>query len=155
VDNLTAQNASCNPKVMKLEKNAIPQVGAGRLLRLDSSFTLSEAIDKVKQHLGLKHLRVAVANNADLDSKINSIGVCAGSGSSVLAGCSADLWITGEMSHHEVLDAVHSGTSVILCEHSNTERGYLKVFAENLNALLEQKVQIDVSTVDADPLIVM
>ena len=66
VDNLTAQNASCNPKVMKLEKNAIPQVGAGRLLRLDSSFTLSEAIDKVKQHLGLKHLRVAVANNADL-----------------------------------------------------------------------------------------
>merc|ERR1712062_485678 len=151
VDNLTAQNASCNPKVMKLEKNAIPQVGAGRLLRLDSSFTLSEAIDKVKQHLGLKHLRVAVANNADLDSKINSIGVCAGSGSSVSAG----LWITGEMSHHEVLDAVHSGTSVILCEHSNTERGYLKVFAENLNALLEKKVQIDVSTVDADPLIVM
>ena len=69
VDNLTAQNASCNPKVMKLEKNAIPQVGAGRLLRLESSFTLSEAIDKVKQHLGLKHLRVAVANNADLGEK--------------------------------------------------------------------------------------
>ena len=69
MDNLTAQNASCNPKVMKLEKNAIPQVGAGRLLRLDSSFTLSESIDKVKQHLGLKHLRVAVANNADLGEK--------------------------------------------------------------------------------------
>ena len=59
------------------------------------------------------------------------------------------------MSHHEVLDAVHTGTSVILCEHSNTERGYLKVFAENLNVLLEQQVQIDVSTVDADPLLVM
>ena len=69
VDNLTAQNASCNPKVMKLEKNAIPQVGAGRLLRLESSFTLSEAIEKVKQHLGLKHLRVAVANNTDLGEK--------------------------------------------------------------------------------------
>ena len=89
------------------------------------------------------------------DSKVNSIGVCAGSGSSVLAGCSADLWITGEMSHHEVLDAVHSGTSVILCEHSNTERGYLKVFAEKLNVLLEQKVQIDVSSLDKDPLSVM
>ena len=69
VDDLVAQNASCNPKVMKLEKNAIPQVGAGRLLRLESSFTLSEAIDKVKQHLGLKHLRVAVANNGDLGEK--------------------------------------------------------------------------------------
>ena len=86
------------------------------------------------------------------DSKINSIGVCAGSGSSVLAGCAADLWITGEMSHHEVLDAVHNGTSVILCEHSNTERGYLKVFAEKLNVLLENKIVIDVSRVDADPL---
>ena len=89
------------------------------------------------------------------DSKVNSIGVCAGSGSSVLVGCSADLWITGEMSHHEVLDAVHNGTSVILCEHSNTERGYLKVFAEKLNVLLEQKVQIDVSSLDKDPLSVM
>ena len=69
VDDLVAQNASCNPKVMKLEKNAIPQVGAGRQLQLESSLTLSEAIDKVKQHLGLKHLRVAVANNADLGEK--------------------------------------------------------------------------------------
>ena len=69
-----------------------------------------------------------------------------------MAGCPADLWITGEMSHHEVLDAVHNGTSVILCEHSNTERGYLKVFAEKLNVLLENKVEIDVSRVDADPL---
>ena len=37
------------------------------------------------------------------DSFVRSIAVCAGSGSSVLNGVKADLLITGEMSHHEVL----------------------------------------------------
>jgi len=37
-----------------------------------------------------------------------------------------DLFLTGEMSHHEILAANAQGTSVILCEHSNSERGYLK-----------------------------
>ena len=86
------------------------------------------------------------------DSSVNSIGVCAGSGASVLSGCQADLWITGETSHHEVLDAVHMGTSVILCEHSNTERGYLKIFAGKLDTILENKVDIHVSENDSDPL---
>ena len=78
--------------------------------------------------------------------------MCAGSGASVLAGCQADLWITGEMSHHEVLDAVHGGTSVILCEHSNTERGYLKEFAKKLTGLLDNQVEVVVSEKDCDPL---
>ena len=86
------------------------------------------------------------------DSIIGSIAVCAGSGSSVLEGSKADLWITGEMSHHEVLDAVHNGTSVILCDHSNTERGFLKVFASELSSILNNAVTVQVSDLDADPL---
>ncbi len=84
-----------------------------------------------------------------------SIGVCAGSGASVLAGCKADLWITGEMSHHEVLDAVHQGTTVILCEHSNTERGFLTYFKPRLEQMLDNQVEVVVSKLDADPLNVM
>ena len=86
------------------------------------------------------------------DSIIGSIAVCAGSGSSVLEGSKADLWITGEMSHHEVLDAVHNGTSIILCDHSNTERGFLKVFASELSSILNNAVSVQVSDLDADPL---
>ena len=84
---------------------------------------------------------------------ISTIGVCAGSGGSVLKNCKADIWITGEMSHHEVLDAVHAETSVILCEHSNTERGYLKeVFQGKLSQLLNDQVKVEVSQIDKDPL---
>ena len=41
-------------------------------------------------------------------------------GSSVLGNVKADLYLTGEMSHHEVLAAVENGTHVILVEHTNS-----------------------------------
>ena len=84
---------------------------------------------------------------------IKTIAVCAGSGGSLLQKHKADLWITGELSHHEVLDAVHSGTSVVLCEHSNSERGFLRdIYRDKLLSLLENQVEVEVSEKDKDPL---
>ena len=83
---------------------------------------------------------------------MKSVAVCAGSGSSVLHGVCADLYISGEMSHHEVLDAVHRGRSVILCDHSNTERGFLGNLQKTLTELFENKVSVIQFTVDKDPL---
>lgn len=59
---------------------------------------------------------------------------------------------SGEMSHHEVLDAVSKGTSVILSEHSNSERGFLPVFKERLAARLSDSVRVIISQKDKDPL---
>ena len=56
------------------------------------------------------------------------------------------------MSHHEVLDFVHKGVTVILADHSNTERGYLILVKEKLEKLLGPEVNIIVSQVDRDPL---
>lgn len=56
------------------------------------------------------------------------------------------------MSHHEVLDAVSNGTSVILSEHSNSERGFLAVFRERLSAHLPDPVTVIISQNDRDPL---
>ncbi|KAJ1923704.1 hypothetical protein IWQ60_005698, partial [Tieghemiomyces parasiticus] len=80
-------------------------------------------------NLGLQYVRVAKAikyhkNGADHEG-IRTVAICAGSGASVLTKSKADLFLTGEMSHHEVLAAIEDQTSVILCEHSNTERGFL------------------------------
>ena len=60
--------------------------------------------------------------------------------------------MTGEMSHHEVLDFVHKGVSVILTEHSNCERGYLSLVQDKLVNLLGEEVTILVSKIDRDPL---
>lgn len=59
---------------------------------------------------------------------------------------------TGEMSHHEVLDAVAMGTNVILSDHSNSERGFLAVFREKLAVRLPDSVTVAVSKTDRDPL---
>lgn len=89
-----------------------------------------------------------------LDDEIKSVACCAGSGASVLGNCGADLYLTGEMSHHEVLQCTSAGSTVVLCEHSNTERGYLSVLKEDLESSLEN-VEIFVSKVDKDPLAIM
>lgn len=69
----------------------------------------------------------------------------------MLSGVSADVFLTGEMSHHSLLEANAKGTSVIMCEHSNTERGYLAVLKESLAEALERKVEIVISQKDRDP----
>lgn len=87
------------------------------------------------------------------DSIINSAAAVAGSGATLLRGVKADLYLTGEMSHHDVLDAIHDNVTVVLANHSNTERGYLKVFAEKLLAEIPNLSKIHISKVDKDPLI--
>ena len=84
--------------------------------------------------------------------KISKVAVCAGSGASLLRGVKADLLVTGEMSHHEVLDAISNGSNVILCEHSNTERGYLRVLKQKLKDFLSEEIEVIISETDSDPL---
>jgi putative NIF3 family GTP cyclohydrolase 1 type 2 len=66
--------------------------------------------------------------------KIHIVAVCAGAGGSVVKNdaCAADTYFTGEMRHHEVLDAVQRGKVVILAGHTQTERSYLPVYRRRL-----------------------
>ncbi|KAJ1673965.1 hypothetical protein EV182_004233 [Spiromyces aspiralis] len=90
---------------------------------------------------------------------IQRIAICAGSGSSVLLPCEADLYLTGEMSHHEMLAATAKGTSCILAEHSNSERGFLRQCLQSrLQAELnsasspnDPPLEVIVSQLDRDP----
>lgn len=93
------------------------------------------------------------------DSEVRTIAACCGSGHSVLASCSANIWLTGEMSHHDVLNAVHNGTTVILCEHSNSERGFLQHLKTKLEELLApdwtDRIEIKLAKSDRDPLTIV
>ena len=89
-----------------------------------------------------------------LDDTILSVACCAGAGSSVLAGCDVDLYLTGEMSHHDVLAATSQGISVILLDHSNSERGFLTHLKSRLSDKLPN-VELVISETDRDPLVIM
>lgn len=64
------------------------------------------------------------------------------------------------MSHHEVLKANAEGVSVILTDHSNTERGFLPVMKQKLQDAIAEadpsaNVKLILTEVDNDPLIVV
>ncbi|XP_066045760.1 NIF3-like protein 1 [Chamaea fasciata] len=151
---LLSQNSLLHHKteILLLQKPLLPHTGMGRLCTLSEPVSLSDIIERVKGHLQLPHVRVAVGAGRTLGSPVKKAALCAGSGSSVLKGMEADLYLTGEMSHHDVLDAVANGISVILCEHSNTERGFLSELRDALAVHLQNKINIIVSEKDRDPL---
>ncbi|GAA39275.1 NIF3-like protein 1 [Clonorchis sinensis] len=102
--------------------------GYGRVGYLKPPLKLSDVISQYKALFCNDQLLVAFGNGKTLDDTVRTIGVCAGSGGSVFREERtrfADLLVTGELSHHERLDAVTRGTTVILAGHSVTERGFL------------------------------
>lgn len=79
----------------------------------------------------------------------------AGSGASVLRGVRADLYVTGEMLHHDLLEANHSGASVILLNHTDSERGFLSFFAPRLAKHFGNKLSVAVANTDKDPIVIV
>src|SRR5690606_17315058 len=99
--------------------------GQGRVVTLTEPVTLSEAVARIKAHLGLSHLRVAAADTHEQGALVRTLAVCPGAGGKVFERVDeVDLLLTGEMRHHDVLGRRAAGTSVVLCDHTNSERGF-------------------------------
>lgn len=72
-------------------------LGAGRLLALETPVPVSTVVSRIKAHLGLQHARLALPDGWEMEERlVDTVAVCAGSGSSVLRGVRADLYVTGE-----------------------------------------------------------
>ena len=65
------------------------------------------------------------------------------------------MYITGEFGHHHILNALACNRSVIACNHSNTERGYLKELKQTLEEMLGGDYTFVISQMDHDPLFVV
>lgn len=134
-----------------------PEVGAGRIAQLETPVSSDELARRLELGLGcgrIERTRVD-PKSAEHSSRLHRVcAVCAGSGASLLeaaalAGASA--FVTGELTHHDVLRAHSLGLEVFLAGHTNTERGYLPLLARRLS-LLTPAAEFVVSTVDQDPL---
>lgn len=129
-----------------------PGVGYGRIGPLDEPAPLPVLVGRLKQALQLPAVRVARATAHTDHQPIERVAVCPGAGGSVLlAAREAELLITGEMRHHDVLACVARGQSVILTDHTHCERGYLPHFARMLSASLPG-LNLTISSADEDPL---
>ena len=125
-------------------------VGAGRVLTLRKPVPLATLVARVKRRLGLR--RVEVATPVGRARAVRSVGLCVGAGGSLLDAAGAvDVFITGEMRHHDVLAAAQRGVAVVLCGHTQTERPYLPEYRRRLAAATGKAVTWRVSRADRVP----
>ncbi|OSS49240.1 hypothetical protein B5807_05294 [Epicoccum nigrum] len=117
-----------------------PGAGMGRIVEFNDAQPLPILLDRIGKGLNNpKGFPIAIPQNAGIgDIKIRNVGICAGSGGSLLGNLDVDLLFTGEMSHHEALAAIEKGQVVISLFHSNSERGFL---AEVLREQLEDTIE--------------
>lgn len=129
------------------------RTGAGRFVELQEPLDLDEAVQRIKEHLKIPFVRLSRAANGP--RKIARFAVCPGAGGSVFEKLSdVDLLLTGEMRHHDTLGRKARGCHVVLTDHTNSERGYLPVFAARLREACP-RLDVLVSSIDADPLLVV
>jgi dinuclear metal center YbgI/SA1388 family protein len=88
-------------------------------------------IERIKRELELPHLLVA----GPTDGNVTTAAVCAGSCGDLLDDAlsrKAELYLTGELRHHDALKAAAAGCTVVCTLHSNSERAALKHLASRL-----------------------
>lgn len=133
-----------------IKESHITGFSLGRVVILRERVSLADIISIIKSKLSLDRVRFA-SSGTITDKRISSIAICVGSGSSVLNGSDADLYLTGEMTHHDILAAKASGKSVILLDHSSSERPFLPELAKRL-ASLGCVESVCISHADVEPI---
>lgn len=108
--------------------------GIGRMYTLEEKITILEYADFIKTKMKIKNVRV-ISN--DLKSEVKKIALINGSGMSYwrkVKSLGADLFITGDISYHDALDAKESGLHLIDIGHFESEN----CFSELLKKILEE-----------------
>lgn len=121
--------------------------GIGRIYRLKEEMDAEEFLKHVKKKLNLENLKVA----GKTDRKIKKVGVVNGSGASYwkkIKKLGGELFLTGDIRHHEALDA--SEENMIMADIGHFESEIF--FAELIYKKLQKLPNIEISTYEEVPL---
>ncbi|MFO8088217.1 MAG: Nif3-like dinuclear metal center hexameric protein [Desulfatiglandaceae bacterium] len=131
-------------------------VGLGRIGNLPETETLENIFARIKTSLGLSHIRVTGGS----PTSVHRIAVVGGSGGGMIneaADAGADLFLTGDVTHHQALDAIHRNLIVVDAGHFATERAaFSRVIRKLAVSMKEVGWAVEVYTAEeADPLSVL
>ena len=124
------------------------KVGQGRIGSLPN-VERADLFARLKKELELSHLLIAGPQRGPVVRAACCAGSCGEFLGDALRG-KAELFLTGEVRHHDALAAAASGMTVVCTLHSNSERAVLK----RLKARLEEKLPglaLQTSRQDRDP----
>ncbi len=125
------------------------KIGLGRIGFLKKPVQLSSLLKKIKAAAGAK----AAGMVGPKKRLVRKAAVCAGSCGKLIMNVIAekcDLYLTGEIKHHQAIAAQEAGVTVVCLSHTVSERFILKKVAKELQKSLKD-VKILVSKKDKDP----
>lgn len=105
--------------------------GIGRVGELSGEMTLQDCVVLVKQAFGVDTVKVF----GDLEKKVLRTAVCPGSGKSVISlalGAGAQVLVTGDIDHHEGIDAAEQGLAIIDAGHYGVEKLFIPYMVQYL-----------------------
>jgi len=129
--------------------NSQNKFGLGRIGKLSEPLRTEHIIQRIKEHTGATTIGL-IGKEKRL---VKKAAVCAGSCGKIInlvIAAKADLYLTGELKHHQALAAQEAGLTCICLSHSVSERFILKKFAKQLQKKLNS-VTIKMSKKDSDP----
>ncbi len=124
-------------------------LGTGRIGLLAKAMNLQTLIAHVKSVLGVPH----VLSVGQRRRRLRRAACCAGSCGRIIGSAlaqRADVYITGELRHHDAVDAAEKGLAVICVGHSNSERLTLRSLATRLRGMLPG-LTVTLALNDRDP----
>ena len=134
-----------------LLKRALPPQarGMGRIGDLEEPVARDILITRIKHELDVGHVLLA----GPMHGLVKRAACCAGSCGDLMdraAERGAELYLTGELKHHDALRATRLGMTVVCVLHSNSERAVLKRVRERLERMLKG-VEVRCCEADCDP----
>jgi dinuclear metal center YbgI/SA1388 family protein len=123
--------------------------GFGRIGPLTEPASVSTIVSRLKSALGVEHLLVT----GPTEKIVHTAAVGAGATGELLSAvlrAKADLFVLGELRHHDALRAANANTTIIMTLHSNSERATLRVLRERLAETLPG-VEFVISDRDREP----
>jgi dinuclear metal center YbgI/SA1388 family protein len=123
--------------------------GLGRIGRLAQPLSVEQIIQRIKRRTEAK----AVGIVGDAKRLVKTAAVCAGYCGKIInlvIAAKVDLYLTGELKHHQAMAAQQAGITCICLSHSVSERFILKEFVSQLREHIKQAT-IRISRKDVDP----
>lgn len=107
----------------------ISKEGIGRIGRLSQKMSLSEVAELCKEAFDIDNVRVYGAVNTEIET----VAIVPGSGKDYIKTAiakQADVYITGDIGHHDGLDSLEQGLAIIDAGHYGIEKLFIPYMAE-------------------------
>lgn len=125
------------------------EYGLGRVCRLKQPMSVTQFLQHIKSRLGADTLKI----NYEPANTIDRFAVVTGSGASMWKNClrvGVKVLVTGDMKHHDAIDAKENGVMIVDAGHFETERIYMKFLADKIS----KEFNIETVLIEEEPSII-